>query len=89
MYLVVVAVDTPGWQADRDRLRRTLWTDAARSDLLQHVHVGVDTGQAVLSLYLQAVDRAAAAQLAGQLARRTMATVSAARRWRILAIRTL
>ncbi|MEE6263539.1 hypothetical protein [Plantactinospora sonchi] len=43
----------------------------------------------MLSLYLQAVDRASAVQLAGQLARRTMATVPAARRWRILSIRTL
>jgi len=89
MYLVVIAVETPGWRADLDQLRRTLWTSTADSDLLQHAHVGVSPGEAVLSLYLLAVDRGTAAQLAGQLTRRTMASVPAAQRWRIVSIRTL
>ena len=89
MYLVVIAVETPRWRADVGQLRRTLWTSAAGSDLLQHAQVEVDVGRAVLSLYLQAADRGSAAQLAGDLARRTMATVSAAGRWRILSIQTL
>jgi hypothetical protein len=89
MYLVVIEVETPGWQVDPDQLLRTLRHSTADSDMVQHTHVRVGVGRVVLSLYLQAANRATAARWAGELARRTMATVPASQGWRIVSVRTL
>ncbi len=89
MYLVVVAVETPDWCADADQLRVALRTSVAATDQLEHVYLETDAGQARLSLYLKAADRAAAVRLAEQLSRRTMASVSASKQWRVSSIKTL
>ncbi len=89
MYLVVVVVDTPDWCADADQLRVALRTSVAAIDQLEHVYLETDDGQARLSLYLKAADRAAAIRLAEQLSRRTMAAVCASKQWRLSFIKTL
>lgn len=89
MYLVVVAVETPGWCADADLLRVALRTSVAATDQLEHLYLETGAGQTWLSLYLTAADRAAAVCLAEQLSRRTMASVSATKQWRVAFIKTL
>ena len=89
MYLVVVAVETPDWCADANQLRVALCTSVAATDQLEHLYLETDAGRALLSLYLRAVDRAAAIRLAEQLSRRTMALVAASKQWRVSFIKTL
>jgi hypothetical protein len=89
MYLVVVSVETPGWQADIGQLSQSLRGSAAGSDRLQHAYLDVGAGRAMLSLYLQAADQEEAVRLASQLCRRTMAAVPNAATWQLTSIHTL
>ncbi|WP_144120728.1 hypothetical protein [Catellatospora sichuanensis] len=89
MYLVMVAVDTPGWRVDVGELRRALHDSSAVTDRLQHAYLDVEDEQAVFSLYLQGADLQDATTLADQLCRRTMAAVAPSGQWSVSSTRTL
>jgi hypothetical protein len=83
MYLVTVTVDTPGWRAPTQDLRVALHAGKSGADGLQHVWLHVEAEAVVFSLYVQARNVCAAIALSDQLCRRTMVTVSQARRWTV------
>jgi hypothetical protein len=86
VYLVIVAVDTPGVRLPLDSLRRALYASAAASDSLQHAFLDSNDGATTFSLYVTATDEPTAVRLADQLCRRTMATVCPGR-WRVQSAR--
>ncbi|HKT00659.1 MAG TPA: hypothetical protein VJT31_14100 [Rugosimonospora sp.] len=86
MYLVVVTVDTPGWNASVDILHKELSTSASGSDGLQHAYLEAGDERLAISLYLQAPDEQHAATLADQLCRRVLASVSPAGRWSVQSV---
>lgn len=77
MYLVIVAIDTPGVQLAIENLRHALRASTAGSDSLQHSYLTTTEGTATFSLYVRAANEPTAVHLADQLCRRTMAAVYA------------
>lgn len=92
MYLVSVAVDTPGWEVVADELHRALGRSARVVGHLEHAYLSTRPGRAVLSLYVQGHSREDAELLAEELSRRAMMTLALvgerAGEWAVTSIHT-